>query len=408
MKKKLQVIHSGIPLVDLAWGGFYRGGTYFLSGPRKSGRTILALQYSQQAMDEKELCLYFSSSRPKDLLINAAAVDIDLQDYINKNLFTLVRVTPPKNIEQSKDPDIYLKEYIRDMKTVVDQYKPDRVVFDELTPFIGFKDVNLLTETFLETTEYVEDMGITSLFIISEPVTSAANKIASALMNLSCGNILLEKGEGFLNKDNPGIIKIIPNVGHVEGEFSSRYYIEPNKGIQIEFKPKLKRADVVKSLEDYISPDDLELQQKSLSSTSFYSLDDFKLLLNNQIAYFKQTNQQSTLALIRLSEKAEQENLLTINQLANAVRLSIDKKDKICILKNSILILFTKEVKDFNSLIPIIFSNLPETDPLYLKKITKYIFLKAVGMNRETIDADYMIEELHATNISDKNNIQLN
>jgi circadian clock protein KaiC len=319
----------------------------------------------------------------------------------------LVRVTPPKNIEQSKDPDSYLKEYIIDLKTVVDQYKPDRIVFDELTSFIGFKDVNLLTETFLETIEYIEENGITSLFIISEPITPSANKIASALMNLSNGNILLEKGEGFLNKNNPGIIKIIPNVGHVEGEFSSRYYIEPNKGIQIEFKPKLKGVEE-KISEDYISIKDLELQQKSLPSTSFYSLDDFKLLLNNQIAYFKQTNQQSTLVSIRMSEKAEQENLLTVNQLANAIRLSIDKKDKICVLKNSVLILFTKEVKDFNLLIPLIFSNLPETDPLYLKKITKYIFLNSVGMSRETIDADYMIEELHATDISDKNNFQLN
>ena len=132
------------------------------------------------------------------------------------------------------------------------------------------------------------------------------------------------------------------------------------------------------------------------------------MLLNNQIAYFKQTNQQSTLVSVRLSDKAEQENLLTVNQLANAIRLSIDKKDKICILKNSVLILFTKEVKDFNSLIPLIFSNLPETDPLYLKKITTYIFLNSCGMSRETIDADYMIEELHATDISDKNNFQLN
>src|SRR3989337_2433302 len=108
MKKKLQVIPSGIPLVDLTWGGFYRGGTYFLLGPRKSGKTILALQYSRQAMCEKESCLYFSSFRPKDLLINAAAIDIDLQSYINQNLFTLVRVTPAKNIEYAKDPDSYM------------------------------------------------------------------------------------------------------------------------------------------------------------------------------------------------------------------------------------------------------------------------------------------------------------
>ena len=41
MKKKIQLVSSGISIVDNAWGGFYRGGTYLLIGPRKSGRTLL-------------------------------------------------------------------------------------------------------------------------------------------------------------------------------------------------------------------------------------------------------------------------------------------------------------------------------------------------------------------------------
>ena len=46
MKKSVQLFLSGIPIVDSAWGGFYHGGTYLLVGEKKSGKTLLSLQYA--------------------------------------------------------------------------------------------------------------------------------------------------------------------------------------------------------------------------------------------------------------------------------------------------------------------------------------------------------------------------
>jgi len=411
MKNKVQIIPSGNPLIDMTWGGFYTGGTYFLLGPRKSGRTIFALQYAMQAASIKETCLYFSSFRPKDLLINAAAVDIDLQHFITQNLFTLVRVTPAKNVEYAKDPDSYLAEYIKDIKSVIDQYNPSRIVFDELTPFIGFKDLGLLKDTFLETIDYIEEKGITSLYIISEPVTPAANKIVSTLLNLSTGHIVLEKGEGLINKKNPATIKITPNVGHIEGEFSCRYFIEPDKGIQVDYKPEVSIHEIP-SFEEVVSNHSslINIPQfySDTASSSFYNLDDFKLLLNNQIAYFKQTGQISTLVAVKLNGLAAKEKLLTAHQLSNAIRLSIDKKNKICILRNMILVLFTKEDKDASSLIPSIFNNLFEGSPQYLNKIIQYISLLSIKMDKGTQNAEDMFKQLLAADIPDKDKIGLN
>lgn len=411
MKSKLQMIPSGNPLIDMTWGGFYTGGTYFLLGPRKSGRTIFALQYAMQAASIKETCLYFSSFRPKDLLINAVAINIDLQHFITQNLFTLVRVTPAKNIEYAKDPDSYLVEYIKDIKSVIDQYNPSRIVFDELTPFIGFKDLGLLKDTLLETIDYIEEKGITSLFIISEPITPAANKIVSTLLSLSTGHIVLEKGESIINKKNPATIKITPNVGHIEGEFSSSYYIEPDKGIQVDYKPEVPIHEIT-SFEDVRSNNsllsDIPQLYTNIASSSFYNLEDFKLLLNNQIAYFKQTGQISTLVAVKLDELAAKSKLLTVHQLSNAIRLSIDRKDKICILKNMVLVLFTKEDKDASSLIPFIFNNLFEGNPQYLNKIIQYISLLSIKMNKGTKNAEDMFKQLLAADIPDKDKIGLN
>jgi len=411
MKKNIEVVPSGNPLVDLSWGGFYRGGTYFLLGPRKSGRTVLALQYAQKAVIENETCLFFTSFRPRDLMINAAAINVDLQHCILQNLIILVRVTPAKNVESAQDPDSYLKEYIRDIKSLVDQYSPGRIVFDELTPFVGFKDLNLLKETFLETIDYIEEKSITSLFILGEPVTPAAQKITSTLLDLSTGYISLEKEEGFVNKSNPGLMKITPYVGHFEGQFHSKYFIEPYKGIEIDFQPSIISSNSVLSnnyKKQYTPLTEIEIPQRSFTPASIYPTDDFKLLLNNQIAYFKTTGQISTLVSVKLGEIAEKNGLLTINQLANAIRLSVDKKDKICIIGNKVLILFSKEDRDVRSLTSLIVSNLPNNKPQFLDKITPFIFLYSVKVDKNTQSAEDMFKELYVADIPDKDKFGLN
>ena len=398
MKKKIQLLPSGIPLVDLAWGGFYRGGTYLLVGPHKSGRTLLSLQYSVQSSRENEVCLYFTSVRPKDLIINAASIDLDLQEYMNRNKIIVIKVTPPKNIELSDDPDLYLSEYIHDVKSVVDQYQPDRIVFDELTQFVGFRNLDLLRETFLKTSEYIEEQGVTSLYVLGEPAVAATKKIFETLASACTGIIELEKHEDFISRNNPGEMIITPNVGHTEGQFKSDYFIEPNKGIQVKFTKQ-------KTTQEYLSGTDMESKYKSLSEIqipsetyslpNIYNFDDFKLILNNQIAYYKTTGKAFSIASIRLDVTAEKGKLITIKQLQNAVRLSAERKDKICTVSNKVLILFTKEiVHDINNFLAKVKSNLPNDDQNYLKSIIQFISVYHVTIDDEIANAEDLFSKL--------------
>jgi circadian clock protein KaiC len=302
-------------------------------------------------------------------------------------------------------------EYIKDIKSVIDQYNPSRIVFDEITPFVGFKDLGLLKDTFLETIDYIEEKGITSLFILSEPVTPAANKIVSSLLSLSTGHIVLEKDDSLINKNNPGKIKITPNVGHVEGEFTSSYYIEPDKGIQIDYRPEVSIKEITRFRDErnnYPSLNEISGLQTSFDLSDSYTLDDFKLLLNNQIAFYKQTGQLSTLIAVKIDKLAEKNKLLTARKLANAIRLSINKKDKICILRNTVLVLFTKEDKDASKLISSVINNLFEDSPQYLSKITQYISLYSIKMDKGTHNAEDMFKKLLTADIPNEDTFGLN
>jgi len=396
MSKKIQLSPSGIPLVDLAWGGLYRGGTYFLVGPRKSGRTLLTLQFAMECAQQKEVCLFFTSMRPKDLMIHASSIDFDLQHYMNQNLVIIVRVTLPANLDEYENPDEYLSEYLKDIVSVVDQYKPNKIVFDELTPLVGFSDADFLKETFLETIESIEDSGITSLLVLSEPATPASQIIVDTLTENATGIITLQKEGESVTILQPGSMSISPNIGHTEGKFTAPYYIEAYKGIMVDFKPESKttaRLKVIdRSLERYKSLAEIELPTEEFTPLNIYSLDDFKLILNNQIAMYHTTGQLFSLVSIRLDEEAERRKLLTLNQLINTVRLSTERKDKICNIGNKILVLLSKgDEKAVSKFIVRMKTNLPDDDPGYVKAISHYISLFAVKVSEEIQNADEML-----------------
>ena len=172
MSRMINLIPSGLKLIDKKWGGIYKGGSYLIIGQRKSGRTLLSLQFAREAAVSDQVCLYFTNMRPKDLIIQASSIDFDIQKYMNNNKIIVVRVAPPSDLSEYRNPDEVLGEFIRDIVGVVKDYKsyfPQRIVFDELTPYLGFSDLNFLQSVFLQTLEEIEDKDISSFFIVSEP-----------------------------------------------------------------------------------------------------------------------------------------------------------------------------------------------------------------------------------------------
>lgn len=396
MKKKIQLVSSGISIVDNAWGGFYRGGTYLLIGPRKSGRTLLGLQFAKECVKQKEVCLYFTSMRPKDLMIQAASIDFDLQQYMNQNQVIVVRVAPPSNLQEVENTDEFLVEYLRDIVTVVEQYQPNKMIFDELTPFINFINLTLLQDVFIETTEAIENESVTSLFVLGDPATPAANSIADTLALNSTGILYLNKEE-----DTEGLtggkITITPNIGHTQGKFSAHYQLEPSKGITDDYsgKKKTRTTAVTESGLQYQSLADLDIPAENYTFTNFYNLNDFQLILNNQIALYRSTGQVFTLVSFRLDPESENTGLLTINQLMNTIRLSSDRKDKICLISNNVVVMVTKEdTRTINKFISRIKGNLPRSEPDYLEKVIPYISVLALRVDETIKNAEDMIDRL--------------
>lgn len=151
---------------------------------------------------------------------------------------------------------------------------------------------------------------------------------------------------------------------------------------------------------------DMNLPEETFSVPNYYSINDFYLILNNQIALYKSTGQVFNIISFRLDQAAERAGLLTITQLQNAIRLSTDKKDKLCVLSNKVVILVTKEdPKSVASLISKVKSNLPNNDPNYLKNVIQYISVFAIKVDQTIQTADDIFQQLTSDEHKEKNEL---
>jgi len=405
MRKKIQLIPSGISFVDETWGGFYNCGTYLLVGPHKSGKTLLGLQFIKEAINQKAVCVYFSNMRPKDLMINAASINFDLQYFMDQNQVILIRINLPKEKDAVKDNDKYLSGYFQDIVSVIEQYQPSKVVFDELTPFVNFNDPEKLEEVFIQTTEAIDNLGVTPLFILSQPASQQSRIIVEHLSKNSTGVIKLEKAS---EESFGGSITVTPNVGHIEGEFKTLYKIEPGKGVTTSFS-KTNNSDVpaphkTEKKSFYKSLSEFENSKEYYPVINFYNEKEFRLLLNNQIALFKSTSKQFTLCSIVLDKEAEEKSLITINQLKNAVRLSVSRKDKITVIDERIIVLVIDEdQKIMNRLFSNIKSNLPAENNEQLTKIVNHISVFTIQVDSSINNADDMLNRIFSDKVRNEN-----
>jgi circadian clock protein KaiC len=371
MKKSVQLFRSGIPIVDSAWGGFYHGGTYLLVGEKKSGKTLLSLQYAVEAAKNKQVCLYFTNSRPKDLMIHAASIDIDLESYINQNTIIVVRVARPTETTEFKSRDEFLSDYLRDILSVINQYNPTRIIFDELTPYVEYENLNSLRESYGAMIESIEDLGITSLFILREPAAQSSKMIFNVLNSFATGIIQLHKAEDS-EEQQPGIIDITPNIGHTEGKFKANYFIEPYKGITTDFKitKRSTRENILPEVTELIPSKTSGLNSPEYLVPNIYSINDFKLLINNQIALYKTTGQMFTILALSLHSTSPSLPRISFEQLAYSVKSVAHKKDKICTIDDKIYILITKSddqlIDDFISKVHRTLTNNGSTNVSYL------------------------------------------
>ena len=142
--------------------------------------------------------------------------------------------------------------------------------------------------------------------------------------------------------------------------------------------------------------------------SNLYNYEDFNLIVNNQIAFYKSTGQVFTLISFKIDEAAEKNGIISINQLRNAVRLSVEKKDKICAVSNKVIVLLPKEdQKDITGLIARVKSNLFAEDNSEMVKLLSHISVYALRVDESVNTAEDLLKEIRSDELKGKNKFRL-
>ncbi len=391
MSFSIKLRRSGFNFIDKKWGGIYEGGSYIVIGSHKSGRTLLALQFAIAAAEEGEITLFFTNMRPKDLMIQAASLNFDLQKYMDKNLIIVVRVATPEEIYSASVSDDLLVEYLNDIVSVSKQYNPQRIIFDELTPYIGFSNLNVLKKAFLHVLEEIEDRDISSFYVIAEPATKRANEIVDTVVSLVTGVIYLKKEQRKIEKKYyGGTVIITPNVGHTEGQFAEEYRIIPGKGVlvvmddeiiepKVEVEPQKKPIYDAPTEEFY--SEDLHHNGKSsryaernieaktakkpkvvnINAPNVYNFNDFSLIINNQIVLFKSTGEKFNILSFAVSIPMLEKKSLTLDDIKAIIIAATERREKICYIGDLTLVLVPHSTDErIIEIVKVIYENLIE------------------------------------------------
>lgn len=209
---KAALVSSGISVIDETWGGLYRGGIYLVYGKTISGREKLCLRFAQMGATQKERVFYFSSARPRDLVIQAASISFDFQSAMDQGVVKMMRV--PAMISRQGDDDATIIKALRELIAMVRKERPKRLVLADFMPFVMFRSMERLKAAFLEMFEQLDLSDMTTFIVMGEPGNEQSRRIVEFMTSQSTGTVHLEVPEG-QEQSTARMISLIPNVGHM-------------------------------------------------------------------------------------------------------------------------------------------------------------------------------------------------
>jgi circadian clock protein KaiC len=170
-----EIISTGIAGLDDMFEkrGLYRGSSVMLSGDAGSGKTTISGHFIDAACARGDRCLLFGFEEAADESCrNALSVGIDLHKWVEAGLLRLDMMRPSV---------CGLEMHLARVHRSLDAFKPDLVVVDPISAFVGLAPE--VIATVLRMMNLFKSRGITALYISMQPGGSLVGHELSSLMD---------------------------------------------------------------------------------------------------------------------------------------------------------------------------------------------------------------------------------
>lgn len=125
---------TGIPGMDeLINGGIPQDSVTLVSGAPGTGKSIFSLQFLKEGAEKGQRCLYISfEEEPRQVISQAEEFEWNIRELQAQGNFEVIYNDITRRVLKEGET------YINILKKQIDEYDPDRLVIDSLTPLANF------------------------------------------------------------------------------------------------------------------------------------------------------------------------------------------------------------------------------------------------------------------------------
>jgi circadian clock protein KaiC len=217
-------VPSGIKELDQMLGdaGYFRGSSVLVSGTAGTGKSSFAAAFAYGACRRAERVLYLAFEEPAAQIVrNMASIGYSLEKWVKKGLlrFHSVRST------------LYgLEQHLVAIHKLVDDHKPQAVIFDPITNFRVMGDQGEVKSMLTRVIDYIKGKGITTLFTNLTPGGANAEQTEAEVSSLMDTWLVLRNLES--GGDCQRLVRILKSRGTAHTSQVRGFEFTP-KGIKI-------------------------------------------------------------------------------------------------------------------------------------------------------------------------------
>ena len=126
-----------------------------LFGPHNSGKTLTSIKYSLYEISGNK-SIYFTSTSKQDIIEKISVQSTEIKKIMNRSLF--IFQAPAPNINGHND-ELFSKIIMGILNPVI-ELKPNRIVIDEITPYLAFTNLNHLKKVINKLVNYLRGNNI--------------------------------------------------------------------------------------------------------------------------------------------------------------------------------------------------------------------------------------------------------
>ncbi|MFH0926092.1 MAG: circadian clock protein KaiC [bacterium] len=177
-------ISSGNKELDImCGGGFFRDSIILVSGATGAGKTLMVTEFIAGGAKNNERCLLLAFEESREQLIrNAIGWGINYEEMEKRGAIKIVCCYPET---------AGLEDHLIQIKNIVEQFKPNRLVVDSLSALERVSSIKGFREFVIGLTSFIKHQEIAGFFTSTTPTLLGGTSITEAHISTITDSIIL-------------------------------------------------------------------------------------------------------------------------------------------------------------------------------------------------------------------------